>query len=314
MNTHPSISVVTAAYNAERFIADTIASVRRQSLADWEHIIVDDGSTDQTAAVAERAGDGRLRLIRQANAGQSAAQNAGIAAARGRRLVLLDADDLLREESLARLSAALDAEPEAVLAYGRVWLIDEEGGALGARRIFRQSPCADRLADILEWNFISTGVAMIRTDAMRRVGGYDPDLRMGQDWECWSRLAAEGPFASVGGEAVLEYRLRAGSMARLEGIDPQKTRPAVERIYAQPAVHKRFSEAEIGRMRRRCEAQIYHFSANEALRLGAYAMARRLFLGALRRNWARPKTWILFLCALVRFVPAPIAKRIGFEG
>ena len=175
----PQISVLTPAYNASAFIAETIRSVQQQSLDDWEHVVVDDGSTDDTAAVVRAAGDGRLVLIRQENAGQSAAQNVALARARGRLVVMLDADDMLLPDAFARLSSALDARPDAVLAYGKAWLVDPAGAPIDARQVFADRPSDVALENLLERNLIVTGGAtMIRADAMRAVGGFDPDIRM----------------------------------------------------------------------------------------------------------------------------------------
>ncbi len=100
------------AYNVEAFIGEAIESVLRQSVSDWELIVVDDGSTDATAGIVRRFTDPRIQFIRQENAGVSAARNRGIAAARGAYFAFLDADDRLRPTALERLSARFEGAPK----------------------------------------------------------------------------------------------------------------------------------------------------------------------------------------------------------
>src|SRR5689334_13713964 len=104
------------AYNAARHIGEAIASVVAQDFAAWRLLVVDDGSTDETAEVVRRCGDARLTLISQPNQGVSTARNRGLAEATGEFVAFLDADDRWRPDALSRLIAALRARPEAALA------------------------------------------------------------------------------------------------------------------------------------------------------------------------------------------------------
>jgi glycosyltransferase involved in cell wall biosynthesis len=103
----PEVSVIIPAYNAGRWIGDAIRSVQAQTLADWEMIVVDDGSDDDTAAVVNSFADPRIRLARQPNSGVSTARNAGLERARGRYISILDADDAMEPENLALRVAAI---------------------------------------------------------------------------------------------------------------------------------------------------------------------------------------------------------------
>ena len=111
------IAVVTPAHNVAAYIGVTIASVIAQSHPDWAMLVVDDGSTDRTAEAVAGFADPRLRLLRQANQGVSAARNRGLAVADGEAVLFLDADDVLAPDALARLVRALEAAPDAVAAY-----------------------------------------------------------------------------------------------------------------------------------------------------------------------------------------------------
>ena len=117
----PQVTVVIPAYNAEKYIEETFDSLRAQTLTDWEALIVDDGSTDATAQIAEKAShaDARFRLLRQENAGVSAARNHGLSEAQGTYILFLDSDDTLTADSLRAFCGTLD-RTGADAAIGRL--------------------------------------------------------------------------------------------------------------------------------------------------------------------------------------------------
>jgi glycosyltransferase involved in cell wall biosynthesis len=112
------ISVITPAYNAAPYVADAVRSVLAQTHPDLRLFLIDDGSTDDTAAIAAGFADPRVTLIRQPNAGVAAARNRGMGAADGDALLFLDADDWLAPAALATLAATLEGMPQAVAARG----------------------------------------------------------------------------------------------------------------------------------------------------------------------------------------------------
>ncbi|MBN8831840.1 MAG: glycosyltransferase family 2 protein [Sphingomonadales bacterium] len=122
----PRVSVIIIFLNEARFLAETVESVRAQSFADWELILVDDGSTDGSSEMARGFADGeRIRYLEHpchANRGMSASRNAGLAAARGEFIAFLDADDIWPAEKLAEQVALFDAAPETDMVYGRAWI------------------------------------------------------------------------------------------------------------------------------------------------------------------------------------------------
>ncbi|CEK16913.1 glycosyl transferase [Chthonomonas calidirosea] len=130
----PKVSVITPMYNAERFIGATIESVRAQTLQDWEHIVVDDGSTDGSTEVVKRylPLEPRLKLVQQPNGGVSKARNRGFceSSPESEYIVFFDADDIMEPEMLATLSAHLDQYPEVGMVFCRLRRIDAEGQPL----------------------------------------------------------------------------------------------------------------------------------------------------------------------------------------
>ena len=211
------VSVVMSVHNGARFLDAAITSIATQKLQDLELLIVDDGSTDGSAAIAEghARADARIRLLASPSRGLAAALNAGLAAAGGRYVARMDADDIAYTERLARQVAYLDSHP-SVLALGTARrLIAPDGRAL---KIVRPptAPAAVRAA-LARGNCLAHPTVMLRRDAVLRVGGYRQAFVPAEDYDLWLRLAAHGDLANLA-EVCLDYRVHAGqaSFARLE--------------------------------------------------------------------------------------------------
>src|SRR4051794_35542754 len=168
MPEQPLVSALVAAYNAEPFVAEALESALAQ---DWpaerlEIIVVDDGSTDGTAAVVEAiaaAHPGRIRLIRQANAGACGATNTALAAARGELIGLLDADDAWPAGKLTAQAAVLAARPEVGLVYGDMRVVDAQGRVLHESLLEGQRPPEGRcLGSLLESNDATASSLLFR--------------------------------------------------------------------------------------------------------------------------------------------------------
>src|SRR5262249_27634313 len=126
-----TVSIIIPAYNASEFLAETVASVQRQTHTDWEMIIVNDGSTDGTSALAHKIADQepRVRVVDQANAGLPGARNRGIAeiGSSSEFVFFLDSDDLIEPDALSQLVEALKNDSSAVAAHGTVQMLDSKG-------------------------------------------------------------------------------------------------------------------------------------------------------------------------------------------
>lgn len=217
----PTFSVVVPAFNAERTIRATLQSVLDQTRSDFEVIVVDDGSTDRTTGrVMELAGDGRVRLVQQANAGVAAARNAGIGVARGRYVSFLDSDDLWLPRYLEMMGGALDARPDAALAFTDAWVWDENEGRFGRQTIMvTGNPPAvvpddpqDLFRALLAGNFVYTS-ATVRRGVLADVGGFNGVVSPAEDWELWLRIVARGHRAIRSAPVLGVHRVRAGSLS-----------------------------------------------------------------------------------------------------
>ncbi len=268
----PAVSVLTPAFDVARFIGAALDSVLAQTTRDWEMVVVDDGSQDGTAAVVSSRRDPRIRLIRQENAGVSAARNRAIAAARGEAILFLDADDWLAPDALARLSAALHAAPEAVGAYGAFAFVAEDAGPGDppSRRKTGPFPGGDILGRLLVENlFANGGHLLLRLDAVKRAGPFLSHVRYGEDWEYWIRLALQGPFAVVpGAEPLLFVRQRSGSAYNRMARDPAAFRPAMQAIFGNPALVERLGADRVDALRRRADAENAWIAGRELIRHG----------------------------------------------
>ena len=122
----PHVSVITAAYNAEKYLKEAVESVLIQT-GEFEHLIVDDGSSDGTAEIAQSFGDPRIRYERQENAGPAAARNRGLELAKGEYALILDADDRLTPDAMAKKSACMDKSPDIDAVFGNQYCLDDDG-------------------------------------------------------------------------------------------------------------------------------------------------------------------------------------------
>jgi glycosyltransferase involved in cell wall biosynthesis len=212
--------VIVPAFNAEQTIDETLLSIRRQTHANLDIVVVDDGSTDRTHqnALNHSLADNRIRVIRQPNDGVAAARNRGIAEARADFIAPIDADDLWRPTKISRQLRALRAAgPEVKLVYTWSALIDENSKVIdwGTHPLF----AGDVLLALSQGNFVGNGsTALIRKSVLKELGGYDASLRTRQaqgceDWSLFIRIAEEGHFAVIP-DYLTGYRQAQGAMSR----------------------------------------------------------------------------------------------------
>lgn len=199
----PLVSVIIPAYNAEKYIAETLESVYAQTYRPIEVIVVDDGSTDRTAEVVNsfrgrKADKIDLIYIPQRNSGPSRARNKGIKASKGKYIAFLDSDDLWPEEKLSGQVGLMESHPDAGLIFGDVQRFSKDGQArfsmfskkgLGAE-FFGAPFYVDRpFEKLLKCNYIPTGTVMVRRECHDTAGFFDEGFRLVEDMELWFRMA-----------------------------------------------------------------------------------------------------------------------------
>lgn len=184
----PAVSVVIPAYNAARFLKDTIDTVLRQSFTDYEIIVVDDGSTDATASVARSFGE-RVRYFHQQNRGASAARNEGIRRATGKYIAFLDSDDLWTPEKLAAQVGILEKNPEIGLVYSD-WSLTQDTGPARASFLETVPGVSGRVFDeLIQRGFVLTSTVLVRRGCLDDVGLFDETLPVVEDYDLWLRIA-----------------------------------------------------------------------------------------------------------------------------
>jgi glycosyltransferase involved in cell wall biosynthesis len=212
MGAQPVVSVVMAVYNGLPFLDAAIRSVREQNFADFEIIIVNDGSTDGSGVVlaAHARDDSRVRIIEQENRGLVRALNRGLSVARGRYIARMDADDLALPDRFTKQVRFLDAHPDIAVVGGAIELIDESDRPLG---IVRYPLTPDEVRErLLEGSPLAHPAVMMRRSVIEEAGGYRPQYRYAQDYDLWLRLAERHHLANLP-DVLVRYREHLGKVS-----------------------------------------------------------------------------------------------------
>jgi glycosyltransferase involved in cell wall biosynthesis len=267
----PLASIIIPTFNCASLLPRALESALAQSLGPVEVIVVDDGSTDDTAAVLGRYA-GRVEAIRQANAGPSAARNRGLAAARGAFLGFLDGDDTYHPDKLARQVAALAARPECGWVYSDCWL--EEEGSGGPRLLASERYAYARRSALEGWlfealipgNFIPVNTLLVRRPCLEAAGAFDGRLWGAEDFDLLLRLAALAPAAYLP-EPLATYYLRPRSLSR------DRTRMDRDKYEVLDKAARQFPERipRLGRTARRAIADMHNWFAYRHLEAGEWA-------------------------------------------
>ena len=282
----PMVSVVIPTYNCARYLPEAIDSVLAQTYRDFEIIVVDDGSTDNTPEVLARYGD-QIRIIRQPDQGRSAARNAGILAARGEYIAFLDADDLWLPQKLEKQLALFAARAEIGWVYSDYRRLAELGSDTDTffhRAGLRPPPEGRILPELLSGCITSTITVMARASCFRRVGLFDPSLTRAEDYDMWIRLATQFDAACVD-EPLALYRQHSRQIT-------SRTHPGIAEYHTWRVLGKfmreqypnlpRDSRREAGPRARRRLAEYACAVAEAALSRGDRRAAGRWFLMAAR--------------------------------
>jgi glycosyltransferase involved in cell wall biosynthesis len=217
------VSVIIPAYNRAGLVGETIKSLLAQTLADFEAIVVDDGSTDDTREIMAGFKDPRIRYIYQENAGVSAARNTGIQASGGTYVSFLDSDDVLMVNALELSVTVLEKSPQVAFSYGKAYLMDDKQHIFGMRHQREKGSCIrdgkeEIKKAILNGNHIPTSTIVARRKCLDEVGFFDTSFRGGsEDFDLWVRLAKTHAVAYIA-EPLIVYRVHADSISRTQKL------------------------------------------------------------------------------------------------
>jgi peptidoglycan/xylan/chitin deacetylase (PgdA/CDA1 family) len=225
------VSVIIPAHNAAVTIAETLDSLCAQTYADWEAIVVDDGSSDATADVvgSYTARDARIQLICQPQAGVSEARNAGVRLARFDWLLFLDSDDWILPEYLDRMTAVLEADPTLDAVHCGWNRVAGDGSLLAAQFC---PASADLFPVFARTCAVTIHACIVRRSLVQAVGEFDSSLRVGEDWDLWLRIARAGARFGALPDALARYRMRSGSASSNATVLLEQTLVVLERGHA----------------------------------------------------------------------------------
>ncbi|QSA98980.1 glycosyltransferase family 2 protein [Methylococcus sp. EFPC2] len=215
------MSVIIPAYNAERFLAETLESVYAQTRLPLEIIVIDDGSSDGTEAVA-KGFEGRtpeLIYVKQENAGPSRARNTGIGLARGNWLAFLDADDLWLADKLERQIDVLRLHPEVTLLSSDASQFNEKGEFITSSHLrFGYTDFSGIIDEpflrLLEANPIFTATVLLKTDWARKTRGFDESMIYAEDYDLWLRVAYAGGVIACQPDTLMRKRAHDTNLTR----------------------------------------------------------------------------------------------------
>jgi glycosyltransferase involved in cell wall biosynthesis len=295
----PRVSVLMPAYNARRYLAEAIDSILGQTFRDFELIVVDDGSTDDTLAILNRyaTADPRVRVVSRPNTGISGALNDGLNICRAQLVARMDADDVAEPDRLERQVAYMDAHADCVLLGSNVLLIDPAGLPIG---VDQNEPTHEEIERQLlrgRGGAVYHPSAMMRRDAVDRVGRYRPQFNDSEDLDLFLRLAEIGRVANLP-EPLLRYRRHLNSVTQ----NRYQNQWRLKRQIVAEAYQRRGQPMPAGWtfepwQPRPLAAQLREWGWR-ALKAGNARAARHQALLAVRHGPMQPKSWQLLYCAL----------------
>lgn len=209
-------SVVIPLYNKEHYIEKTLKSVLQQSFQDFEVLVIDDGSSDDSLAIAKLIVSDKIKIIQQKNQGVSVARNTGIQNAKGEYIAFLDADDEWKENYLATIEELTNEYPQSDI-FVTAYAIQMGNGKVNfSTRLDPEKGCLESywLTLAKGYDFVWTSATTIRRGALIDAGCFKPGEKIGQDLDMWSRIAKKNPKVAYSSEICVNYNRAAEANAR----------------------------------------------------------------------------------------------------
>ncbi len=296
----PTVSCVMTVYNTAPYLEAAVESVLAQTFADFEFIIVDDGSTDRSIQILRgfEQRDPRIRLVSRPNTGIVRAANEGIALARGRYLARMDSDDRCVPHRFAAQVRYLDEQPDCVLVGSRVMIMDPYGSPVSEtkQKLTHDEIDAELLSSGGGWALVQPST-MMRTETVRAVGGYRGKFNINEDQDLFLRLAERGRVANIA-EPLLWYRRHYRSVSHTQyeqqaQIRDSIVREAYERRGLQMPADVEFKPWQPPAWREQVRAWGW-----AAMKAGNLSVARKHALSAVKAAPLSAGAWKLMYCAV----------------
>lgn len=259
----PKVSVIIPTYNSAHFIIEAVDSVLAQTFTDFEVLVIDDGSKDNTKEVLTEKYGNSIQYFYKENSGVSKARNFGIEKAKGKYVAFLDSDDAWIPEKLEKQIVALEKNPANKACYSSFYLCDENLNPTGINSSERK---ADALTDLLLiGNVVATPSTVIaEKELFQQVGGFDDQLSQCADWEMWIRLATKTEFIYID-EPLLKYRIHGANMSKNAALLEKDTILLMEKGFALPNL-----PSSVKAKKNEALAKVYMVSAGTYFRAKQY--------------------------------------------
>jgi glycosyltransferase involved in cell wall biosynthesis len=297
------VSVVMPAFNVAPFVKHAIESVLKQTLADFEMVVIDDGSTDGTSDILQSVRDARLRIVEQGNGGSSAARNTGAQHTRAPYIAFIDGDDLWSPQKLAIHIDFLEKHPEVDLTFSHSSIINEQGDPLGRY----SSPVRGYISfrQLLTQNVVHNGSAVVaRREALERAGYFDINMRSAVDHDLWLRVAlsrANNVYCIP--QVLTFYRMREGQITKDWLGMQQSWEILIEKM-------RRLAGRDVEAVESRARTRLYRYLAYIAYENQEYTEATGLLGIALRNGFQHllldRGMWLLIAALTIRATLPPV--------
>lgn len=297
----PSVSVVTTVYNRKRSLPQAIESVLNQSFTDFEYIVVDDGSTDGSADMAESIGDPRVNVVRMPHRGRAAALNTAFALCRGEFILIQDSDDVALPERFAKQIAFLRAHPEVGMLGCQCVIVDDEEKP---QRPFRLPVNhAEILPLMMLTSAVVFGAGAIRRSAAEAAGKFDESLVAAEDYDFQLRMLPHARFHNLE-EDLQRVHVTEDSLSTLHREEQDRiTMDRALRFLSDEQAHR--TVFPLASERRLCEARVHYY-------YGDSRDVRRILAPLLRTSPLDIRIWRYYLPASLGTAFLLFARRNGF--
>ncbi len=275
----PIVSVIIPTYNREKFIGEAIQSVLDQTFRNFEIVVVDDGSTDQTGDVVRAFTSKKVRYIYQPNRGRSAARNHALGLAKGRYIAFLDSDDLYMPGKLAMQVDYLHAHPETGMVYTSAHCIDYSGNPLGEKYLASVSGWIYTSIAFFRPVTITLPTVMAKRELFEKAGGFDENMHRFEDTDMWRRISK---LARIDAMPAFTCRLRTHKENSLAAQDPVQIVGALD-YYVRKILAE---DTDVGALvKRRGIGSLYYYYGRAFLTVPAWKTAGRELLRTAYRYW-----------------------------
>jgi glycosyltransferase involved in cell wall biosynthesis len=246
----PKYSIIVANYNYGRFLGNAIGSVLSQTFTNWEAILIDDCSTDNSLLVIDAISDKRVRkVLHKENCGNISSFNEGIDLAKGEYVSILSSDDMYSDDFLENVDLFFRENPTAGMVYSNHYIIDQEGRkkrVIKNRIHHRDGLFQDEIVPLLYGCHIPNCATVVPKSVLNKVGKYRPIYQRTGDWELWMRIASAYPVGFIG-KPLYQYRIHGGNMSvsvdtQLKVIDETET--LLNQMFSTPGIRDKIQKME----------------------------------------------------------------------